>query len=269
MPTDIAGSVTPEYTAVIPVPNDGEYANHAALSAALLPIANRAEYLFQLAEGRAFNSPRFTEDWLGMYHDTGASRVHGDSGPWIYDESGAGFALAGGAISSAADCGILLAQNASGSALSMRLRKHGGARLIALKQFSFRLGLTSLANQSFEIGLFNSAGSSVLGSGENAGIGVSYIASLSANIRALGVTGGAYTYTDSGVPMTLNQTLCDILYNGVTWELFIDGAGPFAFAGLPATSTALTPAIRFGSTNTGTRQFFFDMVHARWEVARL
>lgn len=49
MATDIAGSVTPEYTAAIPVSDDGEALTHAGLVQLALPLANRIEYVRQLS----------------------------------------------------------------------------------------------------------------------------------------------------------------------------------------------------------------------------
>ena len=56
MSTDIAPSVTAEYTATVPVADDGEAFDHAAEVQALLPILNRIEYVKQLS-GLGANAP--------------------------------------------------------------------------------------------------------------------------------------------------------------------------------------------------------------------
>lgn len=270
MPSNIAPSVTSEYTEAIPVPLDGEYANHTSLVAALLPIANRVEYLRANLVTLAYNQPSIQEDFLSCSNN-GSTQVFGDSGPWVFSQTAVGFDVPGPetSVADVNTIGAVRVVNGSGTASVCQLTKTCFPLFSTLQQFSARIRLvTNTTNKAFEFGLFANSAPGI-GSGSTLGIGVQYNPTVHANIRTVGISGGVYTYTDTGIAPTTSMMLFEVSWSGSAWTLAIDGVGSHAFAGLPVSTAAITPQLRFGSTNTGSRIIDTDLFYARWALSRV
>lgn len=272
MPVDIAGAVEAEYTATIPVPLDGEYANSSALEAMILPLANRIESIHQSVVISSFEAPTIREDWFNGVKD--GAVVYGDAGPWDYAESGTAWdspiQSTIGLVSGAA--GMLFLQNASGTAATMQFKKPALITRNHIARISFRFNMPpgSKANVKAQLGMF-AGGSTAIGSGDTSGIGMIYDPSVHANFRTVGVSGGVYTYTDTGVvPADNTHYQFDIIQDTTTLDIYmnIQGSGAYAFAGLPLAGIPLSPDCRFGSLNSGTRRFNWDLFYMGLIVSR-
>lgn len=270
MPTDISGGVTAEYTEAIPVPLDGEYANSTALQNMVLPIANRVEYLNQGLIATPFERPVIREDWLAC--EKVGALVHGDSGPWNYAESGVAFDTpiesTSGLVSGSS--GMMFLQNASGSAAVVQFKKKCLISRNQIRQISFRFNMPSTAaNQAVQLGMFF-GGSTAIGSGDTSGIGLIYDPAVHANFRTVGVSGGVYTYTDTGIPPAANTHYqVDIIQTAaLAISMNIQGSGAYGFSGLPLAGSSLSPDCRFGTIDSGTRRFNWDLFYLSTEVSR-
>jgi hypothetical protein len=272
MPTDISGAVAAEYTETIPVPLDGEYANSTALQAMVLPLANRIEYLNQGLIEAPFEQPFIREDWFSV--EKVGSLVHGDTGPWNYAESAAAFSdpLQSSGSATSGSAGMMRFENASGTAAVAEFRKKCLIARNKVRRLSARIHmLSTTTNKSFFLGMTNLGGGTTIGSGDTSAFGVIYDPAVHANIRTVGVSGGVYTYTDTGVPPaagTHYQLDIEQDPNTLAMTLNIQGSGAYAIAGLPAIGTDLIPVAKLGSTNSGSRQFNWDLFYLGLNVAR-
>jgi hypothetical protein len=270
MPIDVSGAVEAEYTPEIPVPLDGELANSTALQNMILPLANRIESIHQSVVISSFEAPTIREDWFNFNKD--GSVVYGDSGPWLYAESGAAWDAPAQSIdSSSGMAGALFLQNASGSAAVMQFKKGAQITRNKIARISFRFNMqSSVSAMKAQLGMF-AGGSTTIGSGDTAGIGMIYDPAVHANFRTVGVSGGVYTYTDTGIaPAIGTHYQFDIVQDTTTLDIYmnIQGSGQYAFAGLPLAGLELSPDCRFGSTNSGTRRFNWDLFYLGLIVSR-
>lgn len=273
MPVDISGAVEAEYTPAIPVPLDGEYANSTALQNMVLPLANRVEFIRQGLIEAPFESPVIREDWFDS-EKIGSGSVHGDSGPWTYAESGTAWDDPVQATSSivSGSAGMLFLQNSSGTAATMQFKKRAliSRNKIVRVSFRFNMPTGSKDNVKAQLGMFF-GGTTAIGSGDTHGFGMIYDPDVHANFRTVGVSGGVYSYTDTGVaPADNTHYQFDIVQNLDTLDIYmnIQGAGQYAFAGLPTVGIDLQPDCRFGSKNSGTRRFNWDLFYLGLIVPR-
>jgi hypothetical protein len=272
MPVDIAPQVTPTYDAVINAPLDGEYANAAALQALVLPVANRVEFLNQGLIDSPFQSPFIKEDWFSVLKV--GTAIHGDCGPWVYSESAAAFSdpvqATNGLVSGTA--GLSRWSNASGTAAVIQIRKPCLITRTHVRKVSFRMQMFSTtANKALQMGMFDVGGGTTIGSGDTSGFGVIFDPAVHANFRTVGVTGGVYTYTDTGIPPVAGfhyQFDIDQDPDTLVCTLNISGAGAYAFAGMPLAGAALCPTVRMGSSDSGSREFNWDLYYLALSVSR-
>lgn len=271
MPTDISGGVEAEYTATIPVPLDGEYANSTALQNMILPVANRVEFLNQGLIAAPFESPVIREDWFTV--EKVDALVHGDTGPWNYAESTAAFSdpVQTTSVSNSGLAGAMFLTNTSGSAAVCQFKKKCLITRTHVRRLSFRFAmLSTAANKSLQLGLFF-GGSTAIGSGDTSGFGLIYDPAVHANFRSVGVSAGVYTYVDTGLaPSAGTHYQVDIVQDPDTLDLSmnIQNTGGYTFSGLPLAGIDLSPDCRFGTTNSGSRQFLWDLFYLGLSVSR-
>lgn len=91
--TDVAGSVTPVYTPTLPVTNDTSILTQADLTATVLSLANRIEFVKQLVSVAATNFCGFKDDFLHVDGDAvtfGSPRQWFGDTPWYVVQGAAG-----------------------------------------------------------------------------------------------------------------------------------------------------------------------------------
>lgn len=275
MPTDIAPSVTATYTAVINRPNDGEYANAAALSALVLPVANRVEYVRSLVESNPWRTARIFEDFKStLALSTSIDQYRSDE---FWNTSGtvldANISVTdvGSASGTSTDLGVVRFANASGSAVTARFRKAFNiCRYAQARRFVARVLTGSIAaGNQLEVGFIRSTAAAPLDTGApRDAISFVFNPAASPNWRVRTDDGTNQTFLDTGTAVAV-----DTYYN---LDLTHDGAGGLTarvnggsavipVANIPALTLGTSAQWKFAMPNAGAnRRWEFDFLY--WEM---
>jgi hypothetical protein len=212
--TDVAGSVTPVYTPTLPVTNDASILTQADLTATVLSLANRIEYVKQLVDVASENFAGFQDDFLNVDAGGltfGSPRVwHGDT-PWLATQLLAApirlQQVSGGTVSH----GILNIDALSGAS-GVNFSKLAGAAGVGSRASSFLKAKCIVrafylgAGMKFEFGLQASGGGIQIDPANAAAAsfifdpvtyGPNWMCKTSLNAAA------SAHYSDSGVPVNL------------------------------------------------------------------
>lgn len=271
MPTNISSSVTAEYTAAIPVPDDGEYASHAALANAIRPVANRAEYLRDLVEVAPWRIVSIFEDFLAArvsslpdhaQWDQLWNSSNDDVGSWNIADLDFEDAL-----------GVVRFLNTSGSASASRYRKSFSmARFENVRRITARVRASSVASgMNLEIGWLRSTDPNP-GNEDSPSHAASvvFMPSSSANWRLRTDDGSSSTYVDTGVPVAADTWYqLDLVHDGALGvTLSIDGATPVgALTTIPALDDEGSLQWKIAAPAAGAnRAWILDFIAGRFDV---
>ena len=270
MPIDIASAVVPEYTAAIPVPLDGEYANSEALTDMVAPLANRVEFLRQGIDSDPWRRSVYFEDFGRMALD---GEVLSADNVWSLLQSPSALTAAVGANNGANVYGRGVLINSSGSAVSARLVPDSAAlpgqfAMIEALAISARVDNID-SGMGLEFGCFSNQ---ISGVAQATGDGIAWIfqASASPNWRLRSVQGGSDTYIDSGIAVSA----------GTQYVLRIDQTAPGTFVGrvddgsphtvvatIPTSTTSCGHQLKLITPSAGAnREFHLDFIYARFGV---
>jgi hypothetical protein len=277
MPVDIASGVTAEYTAVIPVPLDGEYANSDALQAMVKPIADRVEYMKQRFDDAPWARSEFFDDFVSG-GTAGSSTFLADTLWQLFGTNAATFSNSGNStLLDGTTFGILEVNHAAGTVSSNLLSKgvisgvgNTLGEMASFRRSTVRVRTGNIASgMNFEIGLDNDSAHAVGGS--SAAITAVFQPSVSANWRLRAHDGASAVFTDTGVPVVADTWYqLDLVSDGLSVvSLSINGAAAVvADAGdLPAMTTDCAFVMRFGFPAAGaSRTWLVDFVHGRFEL---
>lgn len=269
MATDIVPSITAEYTAAIPVPDDGDAYNGAGLVNFALPLANRVEFLnAQLNEAPWVNSD-VLDDFTVVFDGGSGSQDRWEMNTyWLVTHSGGSGALNPVVLASEVDSpGILRLAVTGGVGEDFRASKGVVWKFSQARRFTARVRIgATLAGQEVALGF---------GDGTNQGVDSDthavQIRSIDGGDWSIHTTfGGTSDVSIVGsapTPGTFQQI--DIFHDGAgVWTASVDGgAAVTAIANLPTLTNGASVfwAVEFPAA--GTRQFDLDFVRANFVVS--
>lgn len=266
MATDISSSVTAEYTAAIPVLDDGEALDFAAVVQFTLPLANRIEFLNSQINNAPWVIVDVFDDFTQRYQETVTptlSRLHCDR-VWESNHDAEYFLGSGSTLDDAV--GVLALANITAGALDMTMSTRLDYLFSACQRFTarvqFPLGLD--ASNTWTFGL-----SDGLGPGPSSG---------DSAVRLSNTAGGDWVLTTEALNVSSSITLVgtaptigvyqqlDIFHDGVGgWTASIDGGGTVAaVSNIPAGSLDTRVQVSNSSTAAGNRTVFIDFINARF-----
>jgi hypothetical protein len=266
MPVDIASAVTPEYTASINVPLDGEQATSASLQAMILPVANRVEFLRQVDESAPWIRSEIFED----FRVSRAALANGDSlweRHWVGLAPSADWTISQALFLDALGC--VRFRNASGSATQWYSHEDVTSNYFsALRRIVARVRAGNISTgMNFDVGISGIAGGSITGTGDR--VSCLFHPATSPNWQLRTANGASDSLVDTGVPVAAD-----------TWyqlDLVADGAGEYTLSidgDTPVTAVSNKPSLTdFGglhwmieAPNAGaTRDWILDFIYARFD----
>lgn len=267
MPTDIAGAVEPDYTAAIPVPLDGEYANSTALQNMVLPLANRIEYVRGIVQDQPWIRGGFFDDFGTDFRVIDASNLtYQADTPWFAsaDPATNGF----GQVLNVGDStgvGVVRHRNSGGGAAAHVWRKSLAllGSVASVRRFVVRVRANSIASgMRCDIGVSGSGSTPSGATGDNS-MCFHFNPATSANwmLRTDDFTNS--TFQASGVPVVAGTwyTL-ECVYTGSLASFYIDGVFQFSTSTtLPLTGLNTTFKIGLQTPNSGaSREWLLDYV---------
>jgi hypothetical protein len=260
MATDISGSVSAEYTAAVPVPDDGDATNGAGLVAFALPLANRIEFLNSQLNTAPWIAPSLFDDFITAEIDTTAGYIRSQE-IWRLDENGNH--SHGTASGLAPTIGELSIVNLTASAGETHIRTANAITISRLTTITIRLRVDAIvAGQDIELSL-NFDSSRAIPNPTSSNL-----------VRLLCEDSGSWVLeTHDGTSSTValpTSTLVAGTY--MQLQLIHDGAGGWsarADTGTPAVAVANIPdptsqmqlSLRFMTPTAGTRGLDVDFIH--------
>lgn len=275
MPTDVSSAVNPEYTAAIPVPLDGEYANSTALQNMVLPLANRIEYVRALVQDQPWIRAGFFDDFgMDLRVIDSALKTYMADTPWFAsnDPSTSGFQVLN--IGDSSGYGVVRHRNSGGGIAAHYWRKSlallGSAS--AVQRFVARVRPNSIATgMRCDIGITSGNFIDAVGNDQDNGLTFAFNPATSANWQLRTDNGVAVsTFQASGVPVVAGTwyTL-ECRYTGSLASFYIDGVFQFSTnTTLPAPGVNTTFKIGLQTPNSGAdREWLLDYVMLECDFA--
>lgn len=267
MPTDVSSAVEAEYTAAIPVPLDGEYANSTALQNMVLPLANRIEFV-RAAQQAPWLRGGFFDDFS---HDfrviDSANKTYMADTPWFAsaDPATSGFGQVV-QVTDSSGFGVVRHRNSGGGAAEHIWHKGAGGLMAdwaAARRFVARVRANSIVTgMRCDIGLSGSVNNGGGTTGDNS-ICFNFNPAVSANWILRTDDFSSSTNNISGVPVVAGTwyTL-ECQYTPGQADFYVDGV--FQFSTNATLPSALSNSFKIGlmTPNAGaSREWLLDYVY--------
>lgn len=269
MPLQVQGSIDgiAVYEPLVTVPADGEVLTAAGLADTAVALGRRIEET-RLTQANPWLRCTVFDDFLHKARNDVGDQITCDT-PWTMNGTLDSNITLGSGTVGANEGGVFRVSNTSGSGATFRIYKDFDAlRYENFKRIVVRVQTSVVqANHDLEIGFLRST--SELPWNTDAprdAISFGFLGTSNWRLRTNdGTTDGV---TTSSVPVSINTwyTL-DLRYDGVTAELYVDGAlAASRTTTLPAGTLTATPQIKFATGTSGTRRVDFDFFYFRGDL---